>query len=194
MKIITQECEQCQARFVVNTGNRKFCSIECQKLATKQARQEKAAEARRAKNTKCGFCDQDFVGRHGKQIYCSDQCFESNRKQWYLTYQRDYQREYGRLPEVAVKRRARMLRNLYELTLEEYEALAVQQGRVCAICKSNANGRQSNLDVDHCHKTGVVRGLLCNRCNTGIGQFNDDSKLLLAASEYLTNAEDRDTE
>jgi len=45
--------------------------------------------------------------------------------------------------------------------------------------------RKKQLDVDHCHTTGEVRGLLCNRCNTGIGQFKDNPNILRSAARYL---------
>jgi hypothetical protein len=63
--------------------------------------------------------------------------------------------------------------------------LALQQG-VCAICKK-AELSNKALAVDHCHKTGRFRGLLCRKCNTGLGFFNDDPDLLEAAKNYLKN-------
>lgn len=62
-----------------------------------------------------------------------------------------------------------------------------QKGR-CAICgnrPSVKNGRVMNLHIDHCHKTGKVRGLLCGACNSGLGMFKDSPKLLLEAVAYL---------
>jgi len=65
------------------------------------------------------------------------------------------------------------------------------QGGVCKLCSkpetrvNPQTGGVSRLAVDHCHKTGVVRGLLCLDCNTGLGKFGDDPTLLLKAVEYL---------
>jgi hypothetical protein len=50
----------------------------------------------------------------------------------------------------------------------------------CIIC-----GSQENLVVDHCHKTNIVRGMLCNHCNRGLGHFKDDPQLLEFARIYL---------
>jgi uncharacterized CHY-type Zn-finger protein len=70
----------------------------------------------------------------------------------------------------------------FGITLEGYAIrLENQRGR-CAICGRVSERR---LSVDHDHKTGKVRGLLCTRCNTGIGCFCDDQKLLNRAIEYL---------
>ena len=63
---------------------------------------------------------------------------------------------------------------------EYYELLDAQEG-VCAICK----GVERDFMVDHCHKTGVIRGLLCRKCNTGLGMFDDVPNLLRQAADYL---------
>lgn len=75
----------------------------------------------------------------------------------------------------------------YGLTPEAYDALSVAQGGRCAICGSTDTGhkRAKRLFVDHCHRTGAVRGLLCNRCNTMLGNAADSSDRLRAAAAYL---------
>ena len=50
----------------------------------------------------------------------------------------------------------------------------------CVIC-----GSEENLVVDHCHKTNIIRGMLCNHCNRGLGHFKDDPQLLEFARIYL---------
>ena len=71
------------------------------------------------------------------------------------------------------------------LTLEEYRELLRRQNGVCAICKRDDS--RGSLAVDHCHKTGLVRGLLCRSCNTSLGKMNDDPELLRRAIAYLEN-------
>lgn len=78
------------------------------------------------------------------------------------------------------------LKHRYGITLERYEQLFTQQGCVCAICGGEYTGDRS-LQVDHDHHTSEVRGLLCWDCNTGIGKFEHDVKLLEQAIEYLKN-------
>ncbi len=69
----------------------------------------------------------------------------------------------------------------YGLCPDDYERLVDQQNGRCAICR----GITTRLVVDHDHATGGVRGLLCNRCNVGIGMLGDDLKHLRAATRYL---------
>lgn len=67
-----------------------------------------------------------------------------------------------------------------------YETKLVEQQGVCAICGHDDLTR--NLSLDHCHITNCLRGLLCGRCNSGIGLLNDDPQLLRAALQYLETA------
>ena len=86
--------------------------------------------------------------------------------------------------KVDARNRARFLRQYYNLPIEKYEEMYKAQNGACAICKDiNTSGRK--LAVDHNHNTGVIRGLLCSRCNLGIGQFKDDEDLLKIASDYI---------
>lgn len=79
----------------------------------------------------------------------------------------------------------------FDLTPETYEALLSQQDYKCAICGSADKGTRPTgkprklFSIDHCHRTGKARGLLCNKCNLGLGNFNDDLRLLDAATGYL---------
>jgi len=72
------------------------------------------------------------------------------------------------------------LQRLYGISLEEYQTLCVLQKEKCAIC-----GAKGELVVDHCHTTGIVRGMLCSFCNTGLGYFRDEPNLLTQAATYL---------
>lgn len=69
----------------------------------------------------------------------------------------------------------------YGLTLEELRAIEERQGGGCAICAVVG----ARLYVDHCHATSAVRGLLCNRCNTGLGKFGEDADMLRRAIAYI---------
>jgi Autographiviridae endonuclease VII len=74
----------------------------------------------------------------------------------------------------------------YGLTEEDYDRLLKIQNGVCAIChKPETHNRSKVLSIDHCHKTNKVRGLLCHRCNAGLGQFYDDTEIMKSAINYL---------
>ena len=83
-----------------------------------------------------------------------------------------------------------MLKREYGITIEEYKKIRIDQNDLCAICESAEGGWKANgakLVVDHCHKSGKIRGLLCPSCNRGLGQFEDDPKRLKKAIHYLSS-------
>lgn len=72
------------------------------------------------------------------------------------------------------------------MTYEEYTRLYETQGRACAICGRHRElGGVDGLYVDHNHKSGKIRGLLCPACNSAIGMFNEDVGLMQRAADYL---------
>lgn len=87
----------------------------------------------------------------------------------------------------------------YGLSNKQFVDLLNTQGGVCAICgkpetrhDNQSKNKTCNLSIDHNHKTGKLRGLLCNNCNTGIGHLKVDEEgieLLLAAISYVKNNE-----
>ena len=89
-------------------------------------------------------------------------------------------RRRGEDPDYRDKERARR----YGLSLQDYRAILARQGNACAICKKP----DVRLCIDHCHATGKVRGLLCDKCNMGLGNYNDDPSLMRAATAYLEAA------
>lgn len=86
-------------------------------------------------------------------------------------------------------RRRKKWQERYGITPEDYAYMLQSQGGVCAICKRSETGRSNTggtrlLAVDHCHSTGAVRGLLCNRCNRSLGVL-EDTEWRKAAADYL---------
>ena len=89
----------------------------------------------------------------------------------------------------------KQLRRKYGITLEQYNTLFQLQNGLCGICgKSESTRRRKKthgnerLAVDHCHETGVVRGLLCFKCNTAIGSLGDNEEMVMRVIFYLTNS------
>lgn len=103
---------------------------------------------------------------------------ENNKEHW-LQYNKDiYARD-------KIKRREDKLQKAYKLTLIEYNELSIIQNGRCAICGKHQSELTYAMSVDHCHKTGKIRGLLCGRCNTALGSFFDNVEILKNAIIYL---------
>lgn len=115
--------------------------------------------------------DRKTAGKPRK--YCTRECITlANKKSYKLRSRKYVLAQYG-------------------LTLSDYDELCDKQrdadGAVrCGICSStDPRSNTGTWHVDHCHQTKVVRGLLCSKCNLGLGQFDDDADRLIAALRYL---------
>lgn len=74
----------------------------------------------------------------------------------------------------------------FNISVDQYTEMTRSQGGVCAICQRvPLRVHPNGFSIDHCHTTGVVRGLLCNHCNTGLGFFEDNPEVLIRAATYL---------
>lgn len=74
----------------------------------------------------------------------------------------------------------------YGIGFFEYDAMFKKQNGLCAICDAPPpNHHKKRLNIDHCHKSGRIRGLLCDACNRGIGLLKDSPDLMLKAISYL---------
>ena len=135
------------------------------------------------KEKKCSKCKQikplsDFHksknGKFGVHHYCK-KCNSKFRKS---TYKYNIERQ---------------TRTKYKVEFEEIIDLYDNQNGRCAICDKHFDisliSKRNGLHIDHCHKTGRVRGLLCSNCNTSIGKFNDNIEVLQNAIQYLMKHE-----
>lgn len=121
----------------------------------------------------CGVCYQRIA-------YRSDARYRDKTKA------RSAKSRGARLLQVAAyERKRRLLRR--GLTVEQYDKLLLDQGGVCKIC--GRPPKKLRLSVDHNHQTGAIRGLLCWKCNTGIGWFREDVNALRKAADYLKGGE-----
>jgi len=119
------------------------------------------------KKKPCRYCGEEFQPTAPSHLYCSSSCSDNG------VIQRHYKKSYG-------------------LTYEEVKKLRAEQDHRCAICGEEGflmNSRvKSSLNVDHDHKTGKVRSMLCHNCNRGLGLFQDDPQRLRKAAAYLEGA------
>lgn len=90
-------------------------------------------------------------------------------------------------PEQYAKRhRKYLLKENYGITEKDYADMLILQKGCCAICGTDKpTGKWKVFAIDHDHKTGIVRELLCNECNRGIGLLRDNAELLQKAADYI---------
>jgi len=99
------------------------------------------------------------------------------------------QREYLDSGRKQIWDRQSHLKRKYGITIADYDRMFEEQNGVCAIC-GEPRPEARTLHVDHDHETGVIRGLLCFRCNNALGDFREEYELFQRAADYL----DRDDE
>lgn len=88
-----------------------------------------------------------------------------------------------RKEEIRKRQRQYRLKRQYSLSAEQFTDMFQRQGNACALCKSSTTAH--HWAVDHNHKTGAVRAILCHNCNVGIGHLQDNPELLRSAANYI---------
>jgi len=143
----------------------------------------------------CPTCGAEFQPYRDNQEACSRRCRDAIPARREVIRQRDMRPERqarkndlrrGKPITAATNRRNQLVR--YGLTPEQHDEMLARQNGLCAICNQPPTGgvrAASRLHVDHDHVTRVVRELLCNSCNNGLGRFRDDPALLRAAADYI---------
>ena len=121
-------------------------------------------------NFLCTDCNtwKDISDRPKNSWYCKECCAKRTRSKYDLD-----------------KQRARILKKKYGITSEEYDQMLSEQNYRCYICHKHEDKLDRSLAVDHCHKTGKVRGLLCGNCNRFLGQIDDNVNTAERLLEYL---------
>lgn len=113
------------------------------------------------------------TGRKTRMTHCK-RCCDDKRK-LYLAARPEQTKMWS------IKRGARKANTTVEAVLQAYK----DQNHCCAICFRPESDFKKGLCVDHCHTTGKFRGILCHRCNTSIGQMDDDTDRMLRAIQYI---------
>lgn len=107
----------------------------------------------------------DPVHKEKNREYC--------REWWGKNKERQKQYRKSNSKKDATYQRGYLLKRKYNLTPEEYDNMLARQNGVCWICKAEPGGRWNKLFIDHDHKTGKVRGLLCHLCNMALERVDN---------------------
>jgi dCMP deaminase len=133
----------------------------------------------------CNQCPTQFKAKSKKSTLCPT-CRKQKSKQQIKNYHSS--------GKAKITARNWRLKKYYNFSSEGYNELLTLQDGVCAICKEATHGDNSEyLCIDHDHKTGKVRGLLCDKCNRSIGSLRDNPKLLNNAALYLFKSQGDNT-
>lgn len=192
-------------------GLKSWCKACSRAYARDWQRKKNGHKPRPGPLKRCPRCGREKDRKtdfHKGSSYCKP-CNSSHAREYYWKHKqrvsdRSKQKRLANLAAERAKDRARYRRDIekrrvyhlrknYGITMDEFLQLLQAQDHKCAVCGTaitqNSNGGQNkrvrNLDVDHCHDTGKVRGILCSQCNKGIGCFKDDPERLRSAAAYL---------
>lgn len=151
--------------------------------------------------TKCGECRPalENFGKHKKYGHdgLRGECKACIAALSRALYHRDIEKNRARAKRYVQSGKARAAIRRYEmqrkygLTPEQVDGMKSARDYRCDICATecpNANRGPGQLHVDHCHRTGVVRGMLCGACNKALGLFKDDTARMRTAIAYLEAA------
>ena len=143
-------------------------------------------------NKRCPKCKK----RKPLSSFYKSKSIKSGFRCWCKLCSRKADKKYVKNPiKNRVTNRKSVLKIRFGLSLADYDYMLEKQNGVCAICgkletkKSHYNDAIVRLSVDHNHKTGKVRGLLCRRCNVVLGQTEENIEILLDMVKYLKRTE-----
>lgn len=136
--------------------------------STKEKSREAARQYRLKNKDKCRDYDQQYRDEKRAKIA-------------------DYRKRYNEKNRIKIRKwnaiNSRFRK--FGITEDDYNQMFMSQDGKCSICKRHQNDLKRSLAVDHCHRTGRIRGLLCGSCNSAIGYMKDDIIILESAIEYL---------
>lgn len=130
----------------------------------------------------CGKCNKDlllhmFAKNSAKKDGLQERCKSCRANH--------HQKVKHKRPKPTVEQKRKYVISSYGITVEQFYFMLQAQDNKCAICKTKEWGKPSP-SIDHCHTTGVVRGLLCNNCNRALGLFRDNKEAIQNAAKYLS--------
>jgi len=125
------------------------------------------------------------LSKYNKANLCKD-CAETQQKEYRKSEEyQQREKQYRQKDSYKNRRKNKDYQNKYGITLKDYDSMLHSQNGCCKICGIHHTKVHFGLVVDHNHKNGEVRGLLCGKCNTGIGNLQDSIEILQKAITYL---------
>ena|ERR1700722_1205065 len=181
MKKLNKYCTKCYkiksiTEFYKSTGNRiiNWCIKCCNKACNKYYKKNK----------------DKIIAKHKLDYKLHPKKFQDSSKKWKRLNKERVEksnrlwRKKNKIRVIANNLKIKYWPHLtWKNVLKEYNFLLKKQKKRCKICKSN----KRRLLVDHCHKTNFVRGFLCQKCNTGIGLFDENIQTMLIAIDYINS-------
>jgi len=206
----SRECTKCRemkplSEFYLSNTNRFGTSYDCKECSRRVSR-EYGAKKRVPKvwipptEKRCGVCKEvksvDAFGvrkgrRNGRGINSTCKACVVRRMGEWAKANPDKMKAHSAKWWKKDSRRNKgyMYKRFYGMTVEDYEIMLEKQDHKCAICGTHEDNQARSMAVDHSHKTGLVRGLLCFPCNSGMGSLGDSIDNLKKAITYLEAAE-----
>lgn len=134
---------------------------------------------------RCGRCRKD---KPLSEFYRSDAKYYSYCKPCHAEYQRDRNAANPLTYLQKIGQRSNRLYRNFGITVIQYMVLGDLQGWLCKICDQELEMFSQDTQVDHCHTTERLRGILCGRCNRALGLMDDNPSRLKLAAKYLETA------
>ncbi len=157
-----------------------YCKVYCSRECFRQGRLKELRDKKALPERNCAICGLAYHSNFKQKSTCSLLCSKLFKER--LRKAKPPLKDVD--PERYARNRLQRKLNKYGITIEAHNALVAKNGYVCAICKDRGKSEEA-LHIDHCHSSGKVRGLLCKRCNTALGYFDDRAELLREAANYL---------
>lgn len=169
----TKLCRRCELtknidQFYKQKTSKDGMGLYCKKCANNIER--KCLQNNRVKNIKIGFIEKPLV------------CYVCKQSKSSSLFHRDIRTKSGFSRKCKSCHSAARRFHSYGVKSDVVNDLIKNQNGKCSICE---NLLSKIFHVDHCHKTNSVRGILCNKCNVGLGMFGDDPAILRSATSYL---------
>jgi len=143
-----------------------------------QKHRDRCRKYREENREACLLAQREWRKNNKEKIKKYDSSWREKNKDKYKASQKKWKQKNKR------KVLSDKLKRIYGISQDQYNDMLQSQGGVCAICSKECEINK-RLSVDHCHNTGEIRGLLCSKCNTALGQMKDSIENLRKAADYL---------